>query len=952
MIGRMKNSHKYRYILLLLSLAGGSALLAAPPQAASQVTRLGNYGDIIAQTPVYTPAPDLNYLQFMPTNTEAMIDGKFPLLISLSGIGERGSDLNKLKQEGLPEILDGWNGFPFIVLSPQCPPTTEWYYDRTDTLIRRMIVRAIAELPVDPERIYLTGYSMGGIACWDMGARYPDLFAAIIPVAARREAGPSLCNMRDIPVWAFHGANDAVVPLALAQGAINIFRNCGGKAKFTVYPGVGHDSWTQTYANMDVYEWLLKQSRRRTIAVAAMGSIVYQGRGRELAVLRYEDTGRLPQTLAAVPLPENIAALNTTRIAGHDHLTVLGDSTFWLFGIANPASPTLISSIPAGSQGTGCAMAGEIAFLALGDGGVKILDISDPLTPQLLTALDTLGHCYDVFADIIYLYVAAGEKIHILDISDPATPVHLGMLTVAGMDFRAVAADGDIVYAGDEHAGLLIADVHDPANPAVLGMLDTGEKTTSIRLRDNLGFITTAGHGLRIIDRSNPGVPVELAGWASPGRAMGLAFGEVAFAGSGLPHIFIADYSAGVRAVAIADPSAPVESSYLQVAAPVGGGVSVGKAYRACVIGQTAYIAYGWEGLKIVDVADPQQPELLGKLDTPGDARDVRVPSNIAYVADWDPGLRVVDVSDLQQPGELSVLRIGRTRQLALEGGFLYAAAGDSGFVILDAADPADPLPVAVLAGYYGRAVAVDGTIAALADQQQVWFFDVSDPAQPSAGGSTGPLSGGGCDGLVITGQHAYITDGDTLRIFDLTNLAAPLPAGKTALGATGYDVAVQLPYAAVAAGTAGLRIYDISDVNNPQLAGYYDGEAFARGVAMENNLLYVSEENDGLSIYRFEGPAGLDDPDDLPAAYSLQQNFPNPFNPQTEIRYRLPVAGRVTLEVFNLLGQKVATLTDRLQPAGEHRVIFRADGLGSGIYFYRLRAGNFESAKKMLLIQ
>lgn len=948
----MKNSQKNRYILLLLSLLGGSILLAAPPQAAYQVSRLGNYGDVIEQIPVYTPAPDLNYLLFMPNNADAVIDGKFPLLVSLSGIGERGSDLNLLKQEGLPEILDGWNSFPFIVIAPQCPPTTEWYYDRTDTLIRRMIEQALVSLPVDPQRIYLTGYSMGGIACWDMGARHPDLFAAIIPIASRREAGPNLCNMRDIPVWAFHGANDPVVPLPLGQGVVNIFRSCGGKAKFTVYPGVGHDSWTQTYANMEVYEWLLKQSRRHTLAVAAMGNIVYQGRGRELAVLRYDDTEQLPQSLDVVPLPEHIAALNTSRIAGNDYLAALGDSTFRLFSIATPVSPTLISSIPAGSPGKGCAITGDLACLALGDGGIKILNIADPLLPQLLSAVDTLGPCNDVFSDNAYLYIAAGEKVQILEITDPAEPVYRGMLTVAGMDFRAVAVDSGIAYIGDENAGLVIADVQDPTNPAVLGMLDTGKQTTAIRLRENLGFITTAEYGLRIIDCSTPGAPAEIAGWASPGRAMGFAFGEIASTGSSLPHVFIADYSAGVRALAIADPAAPVESSYRKVLAPSGGGVSFGKAYRAEVIGHTAYIAYGWEGIKLVDVADPRHPALLGKLNTPGDARDVRVQGDIAYVADWDPGLRVLDVADPQQPQEISVFPLGRTRQLALSGDYLYAATGDSGLAILDIATPSSPLPIAALNEYYVRAIAVEGTIAALAEQQQVRFFDVSNPLYPLPGGTTGLLPGGGCDGLAIAGQHAYIPDGDTLRIFDLANLAAPLPLGKIGFGTLAYDVSVQPPYAAVAAGSAGLRIYDVSDASHPQLAGYYDGDAFARGVAMQNDLVYVSEENDGFSIYRFEGPAGLDRPDDLPEVYMLYQNFPNPFNPQTVIRYRLPAAGQVILEVFNLLGQKVATLADRLQSAGEYRVIFRADDLGSGIYFYRLRVGNFEAVKKMLLIQ
>jgi predicted peptidase len=214
----------------------------------------------IVQQEVYNSGP-LNYLLFMPKSATAQVGGKFPLIFSLHGIGERGNDLRLLKRDGLAKILDGNNSFPFIVISPQCPSTTEWYYDRTDTLLKKLLDHVLQRYPIDSHRVYLTGYSMGGIGSWDLAIRYPQLFAAVAPIAARGESYATICAMKEIPVWAFHGARDEVVDLFKAQAIVDALRNCGGSIQLTIYPDAGHDAWTRTYNNFEIYDWLLRQKR-------------------------------------------------------------------------------------------------------------------------------------------------------------------------------------------------------------------------------------------------------------------------------------------------------------------------------------------------------------------------------------------------------------------------------------------------------------------------------------------------------------------------------------------------------------------------------------------------------------------------------------------------------------------------------------------------------------------
>ena len=216
---------------------------------------------LIIQQEVYDPAT-LNYLLFMPRDTTARIAGKFPLIVTLHGIDERGSALWRVKGEGLPKILDGYNTFPFIVVSPQCPLTTEWYYnDGVQLLVNKLIDSAIVRYPVDTNRIYLTGLSMGGIGTLDLAIRYPRRFAALLPIAFRIEPGWDLCVIKDIPLWGFHGEKDNVIPLAKAQSVITALKVCRGDPAFTIYPDLYHDAWTRTYNNPAVYDWLLTKTK-------------------------------------------------------------------------------------------------------------------------------------------------------------------------------------------------------------------------------------------------------------------------------------------------------------------------------------------------------------------------------------------------------------------------------------------------------------------------------------------------------------------------------------------------------------------------------------------------------------------------------------------------------------------------------------------------------------------
>ena len=182
---------------------------------------------------------------------------KWPLLIFLHGAGERGDDIERVKIHGPSHYWKKRGKQPFIMIAPQCPEDEWWSVDVLDALLDEIV----EEYPVDENRVYLTGLSMGGFATWDWASRRPYRFAALVPICGWGNP-KKVGAIRDIPVWAFHGAKDDTVALGESEKMVDALRKAGGKAKFTVYPEAKHDSWTETYNNPKVYEWLLKQKRK------------------------------------------------------------------------------------------------------------------------------------------------------------------------------------------------------------------------------------------------------------------------------------------------------------------------------------------------------------------------------------------------------------------------------------------------------------------------------------------------------------------------------------------------------------------------------------------------------------------------------------------------------------------------------------------------------------------
>ncbi len=204
------------------------------------------------------PGRKMPYLQFLPADYDPQ--KTYPLVIFLCGIGECGTDLNLLTRHGFTRFAREGKEFPFILVAPQVPAEHVWFaYIET---LNDWLDNLTQTLPVDTDRIYLTGLSNGGIGTWLWATHNPEKFAALIPVCG--EAIETFAfRLRDIPIWAFHGDADGAVFCDSSRRMVDRVNAFGGKAKLTIYEGVGHDSWEPAYREPELIPWMLAQSRSK-----------------------------------------------------------------------------------------------------------------------------------------------------------------------------------------------------------------------------------------------------------------------------------------------------------------------------------------------------------------------------------------------------------------------------------------------------------------------------------------------------------------------------------------------------------------------------------------------------------------------------------------------------------------------------------------------------------------
>ncbi len=699
-----------------------------------------------------------------------------------------------------------------------------------------------------------------------------------------------------------------------------------------------------------------------SLAVFAAGSLVFYGLGSKVVIASFTDP-TAPVKIASVELTDVIQSMVRTSINSTQYLVVTGGSKMWIINVQSPVNPSLTATVDVapGTTCEGVATSGSYAYVAAGASGLRIYNIATPSSPTFVASIDSLAYCESVVISAPYAFIAADDesftgRSFIVDISTPSAPVWKSTILGYGGYHQYMNVRSGYAYICDYNAGLQVINVADVSNPVNVTTVASGYRTAGIIFDGNYAYVAVGDPGMNIYDVSSPGAPAFVSNMPTTGRAAFVSYGAVTVGGSPKGHIFISNRAtaSGLSGINVSVPATPTLSAFIS-ALPA----ASGSAFAPFYAGGKAYVAYGSAGLRIIDVSNPNAVTLLSTTTLGGDSRGVVASGNYVYVAARDSGMYVVDATTVGSPTKLPTLKITRANGLTIQGNYVYVAAADSGLAIVDISAPATPSVVGYFhpGGQYGENVAVSGNVLGLTDYGKILFFDITSPAAPVEKGTTASFKVGN-EGFAIDGNHAYVPDGDSLRIFDITDLMAPAQVSAIRTGGYGYMAAVAGSYCYVASEGTGVRGINITDPSAPVEDAYYDGVPQSRGVTANGSYVYVAEKIDGLSVYRNDLVTSVSGPAIRPQIFTLRQNYPNPFNPSTTIGIDLSEKAFVQLEVFNLLGQKVAVLLNRQMPAGSFTVPFDATALPTGLYIYRMQlrenpgAEALSFSRKMLLIK
>lgn len=625
--------------------------------------------------------------------------------------------------------------------------------------------------------------------------------------------------------------------------------------------------------------------------VTVMGNIAYLlASDRTLRVFRVSRP-RQVEELAVINLEFDASTL---QVEGQRLYLAAERNSVLIFDISNPADPAPLRQITTAEVIKDIFITGEdFAYLAAGQGGLRVFDISAPeqmsevgsyslpidanrvvvsdgkvyladrdmglyiIDPELQMGFQSIasdeqrrGNAEDIAVDDRYAYLASsGQGLRVIDLTDPQAPEAVAEYDTEGQA-SGVSLAGDFIYLADGTNGVRVLFLTEGERGAIevheRASIPTQGSATNCEIVDQLLFLADGPGGLGIYNLSNPSSPQEVG----RERSLGWAY-DIEVLGD---YVYLAAGEAGLRVINVLDPTLPAE---------IGAFDTSGEARSLSVQRKPGnpeqilvYLADGPGGLLVIDVTDPRSPRQVDSLDVEGFVHDIQLAGDLAYVTTEEKGLRVISIADPTQLTEVGSFDTpGQAYGLDLHSGRAFIADFNRGLRILSLENPQSPREI----GFFeihrtARRILVRDDLAFLSDSESGFrIADVSNPRRPREIGHFD--QGGLVEDLAVRDRVAFIAGDSGILAVDFTDPRNPVIISGLRMIGRPFALEIAGNYAYLAAGEYGMQTVDIRDPANMRLTSLYDTPGLAQDIFLSGNYAYIANGEAGFEIVLISDP-------------------------------------------------------------------------------------------------
>jgi hypothetical protein len=662
--------------------------------------------------------------------------------------------------------------------------------------------------------------------------------------------------------------------------------------------------------------------------------------------------------------PEEIALVKSRSLvdkafydAGNERL-FLGAyfSGVEIWDMSNFETPHRLARIPLESYPRGGIYAdGDLLYVVSVADGVYIYDISD------MQQIVRLGHYYIPSSSLVWnsakegnlIFCPTSQNIRIVDVSDPASPTLAG--AVAGGSSDVDVKDG-LLYQVSAANGLRIWDISNPASPQLLGQAPLSGFSFRVSVQGGYAFIASASGapdgGVLIFDVADPSNPSLISHHLGYAAFVGVGQGVAAFSGDGQGYYFLD----------VSDVEVPSLTAFRPLA---------NWTESIAVKGNLAFT--GSNGFRVFDVSDKSNPVQIGYHNTPGAL--VAVSGNLVVYTPNSMGsqnpVNIMDISDPENPVKRGHYTAPvMTNDIALKDHYAFIACWWNGFRVIDFSNPDNPTLAAHHFSWYNgaepgvewcyvEALEVQDNYLYLVDWKPfededtkgLYIFDISDPLNPFLVKRFADINSKAND-VAVQGNYAYLADGlGGMEVIDVSNVNEPFIAGYlyTPDGSTAIDVEGNYAYLANYI-NGGIQVADISFPHNPLNAGFYHPTGvFALGATIAGSYVYVSDGIGGFQIYDNLIITGIDQAGI--AGGPDVHLFPNPTQAEVNISFETTQDAYCEVIVLDVTGRVVASIHEGMLLPEKHRFVW--DGQQSAVtYMVKVRMDNEVTYSKLIVMK